>query len=710
MYVNGERVMAYVATIEEKKAIEGADLIEAYRVGGWWVVDKKDAYAVNDKAIYVSIDSWVPHEIAPFLSKGKEPREFNGVKGEKLRTVRLKGQISQGLLLPLSVLNIEQDGIVYETLADEGCDVTEILGIRKWEAPIPACLAGQMRGNFPSAVKKTEAERVQNLNRSIEQWKETGHTFTVMEKVDGCFLGNQLIETWDGESVKIREIVRGNINPTLIGVDSDGNIVPCYVTETFNNGTKYDWIDIHFDSIKKANFVGKSGKLRTTINHKIFTSEMKEVPAYELKQGDLVLMQEPQYCEKAIHYFRSGMLGDGHIGGKGHFSYNESHVTKHSEYMDYIKSIFKNVNFSCRKQISGYGSEIEHIKIFSTNQIKQMRTEWYDENGVKLPEDISWIDDFSVAKWYMDDGSLSHSDKQKDRATFATNAFSENDVNRLAKKLIELYGVDCTVYFSKGWCIRVNYSKGTIHNFWKAVAKHVIPSQRYKLPVEYRDYDFKHYGEVSRLVRKLIPVMINKVEKIEVTKSNFPSGSTGFDIETTTHNYFCGGILVHNSSSTFYLDQENDFHVCSRNWDLKDEGENTYWNMAKKYSIQEKMIANNMQGLAIQGETFGFGLNGNLYKMQNQELMVFSIYDTKTSSYLPTMEAKKIADKLELKFVPIIGQCNDLPTVDGMLSLAEFKSNLNHSVDAEGHVYRCNEDPNICFKAISNLYLIKKGD
>lgn len=168
---------------------------------------------------------------------------------------------------------------------------------------------------------------------------------------------------------------------------------------------------------------------------------------------------------------------------------------------------------------------------------------------------------------------------------------------------------------------------------------------------------------------------------------------------------------IDGSSSTFYLDQENDFHVCSRNWDLKDEGENTYWNMAKKYSIQEKMIANNMQGLAIQGEVWGNQLNNNLYKSHTQDLAIFSIYDTKTSSYIPTMEAKKIADKLELKFVPIIGQCNDLPTIDRMLNLAEFNSYLNHSVKAEGHVYRCNEDPNICFKAISNLYLLnKKGD
>jgi tRNA-binding EMAP/Myf-like protein len=44
----------------------------------------------------------VPTEIAPFLSKGKEPRVFNGVKGERLRTVKLRGVQSQGLLLKLT--------------------------------------------------------------------------------------------------------------------------------------------------------------------------------------------------------------------------------------------------------------------------------------------------------------------------------------------------------------------------------------------------------------------------------------------------------------------------------------------------------------------------------------------------------------------------------------------------------------------------------
>ena len=179
------RKLASIQRIAEIKSIEGADFIVSYRVNGWNVVDKKDAYQVGDLVVYLEIDSFVPNSLCPFLSKDREPREFNGVRGEKLRTVRLKGQYSQGLILPISVLNIEQDGVIYESLADVDTDVSEVLGITKWEPPIPACLAGKMRGNFPSFIPKTDQTRIENMNRELEKWQEQELQFTIEEKIEG---------------------------------------------------------------------------------------------------------------------------------------------------------------------------------------------------------------------------------------------------------------------------------------------------------------------------------------------------------------------------------------------------------------------------------------------------------------------------------------------------------------------------------------------
>ncbi len=171
-----ERKMATIRRIDEIRPIEGADAIEAAVIGGWVVVIKKGEFKAGDLAVYLEIDSWVPHAIAPFLSKGQEPREYNGVKGERLRTVKLRGTTSQGLLLPVTLT----------FWRDEGTNVTESLGIQKWEAPVPAQLAGDVEGVFPTVIPKTDQERIQNLTEELKTWQSNiAFTWEVTEKLDG---------------------------------------------------------------------------------------------------------------------------------------------------------------------------------------------------------------------------------------------------------------------------------------------------------------------------------------------------------------------------------------------------------------------------------------------------------------------------------------------------------------------------------------------
>jgi RNA ligase (TIGR02306 family) len=194
------RKLAKIVKIDELNPIEGADAIECAVVGGWKVVAQKGLYNVGDLAIYFEIDSWIPTELAPFLSKGKEPREFEGVKGERLKTIKLRGQLSQGLLMPLEYT---EDGGFYFRRTDgdiqnvsEDQDVTELLGILKWEKPVNAQLAGVCRGNFPSLIPKTDQERAQNLKKEIGQAMAVEQAFEVTEKLEGSSMTCYLI---DGE-------------------------------------------------------------------------------------------------------------------------------------------------------------------------------------------------------------------------------------------------------------------------------------------------------------------------------------------------------------------------------------------------------------------------------------------------------------------------------------------------------------------------------
>ena len=182
------RKMATIRQIDALNPIEGADAIECATIGGWKVVVKKGEFSVGDRAVYCEIDSWIPTELAPFLSKGKEPREFEGIRGERLRTVKLRGQLSQGLLLNLDFAIPQTNSFV------EGDDVSETLGIVKWERPMNAQLAGMAKGNFPSLIPKTDQERAQNLKKEIAGAAEAGLQFEITEKLEGSSMTVYLIE------------------------------------------------------------------------------------------------------------------------------------------------------------------------------------------------------------------------------------------------------------------------------------------------------------------------------------------------------------------------------------------------------------------------------------------------------------------------------------------------------------------------------------
>lgn len=175
------RKLATIRHIDAIDSIPNADSIEVATLGGWKVVVKKNDFTVNDLAIYCEIDSWIPHTLAPYLSKGETPKVYNGVEGQRLKSIKLRGQISQGLLLKL-----EDFFPTAITLPVEGQDVTDILGIQKWEAPVPAQLAGEVNGIFPNYIPKTDQERIQNLVDELADWKQQNLTWEVTEKLDGC--------------------------------------------------------------------------------------------------------------------------------------------------------------------------------------------------------------------------------------------------------------------------------------------------------------------------------------------------------------------------------------------------------------------------------------------------------------------------------------------------------------------------------------------
>lgn len=161
------RQLASIQKILSLKPIPNADSIELAKVLGWNVVVKKGEFKVGDLVIYCEIDSILPSDnpLFSFLEKNKY----------RIRTVKLRGQISQGICFPLSILssNIE---------IAEGLDVTDILKIAKYE-PTNIVNSQDAKGNFPSFIPKTDETRVQNLQRELNDNKDK--LCYITEKLDG---------------------------------------------------------------------------------------------------------------------------------------------------------------------------------------------------------------------------------------------------------------------------------------------------------------------------------------------------------------------------------------------------------------------------------------------------------------------------------------------------------------------------------------------
>jgi RNA ligase (TIGR02306 family) len=184
------RKLATIRTISELLPIDGADLILLAKIDGWQCVVKASEFAVGDLCVYFEIDSLIPLSPAVEHLRARAFKKMGDKEGIRVKTIKLRGQLSQGLALPIHSfagvpLSIDEYDYTFENVMwNVNEDVSDYLGVLKYEQPIPVQLAGQVRGNFPTFIKKTDEERCQNLGKVIfEENKDSFYEVTM--KMDG---------------------------------------------------------------------------------------------------------------------------------------------------------------------------------------------------------------------------------------------------------------------------------------------------------------------------------------------------------------------------------------------------------------------------------------------------------------------------------------------------------------------------------------------
>lgn len=170
------RQLVTIRTVKELVPIDGADRIELAKVDGWQMVVSKGEFKAGDRGVMFEIDSVLPADDERFAFM--EQRKF------RVRTIKLRGQLSQGLFMPLSkfpeaVAYSLGASMVQDTLGE---NLADLLRVQKYEPPVP--IAGQQKGNFPThLVPKTDQERIQNIPDVLFE-REAGE-FEITEKLDG---------------------------------------------------------------------------------------------------------------------------------------------------------------------------------------------------------------------------------------------------------------------------------------------------------------------------------------------------------------------------------------------------------------------------------------------------------------------------------------------------------------------------------------------
>lgn len=160
-------MLASIQKVIKVDPIEGADKIERIQILGWELVAGKGEFKKGDYCVYIEIDTIVPP---------KPEFEFLRKHNFRIKTIKLRGQISQGIALPMKVL---PDG--YYPI---GLDVSALLQVEKYEKPIPFGMGGVIRrAGLPFNIPITDEARIQSIPEILNEVR--GHSVYITTKCDG---------------------------------------------------------------------------------------------------------------------------------------------------------------------------------------------------------------------------------------------------------------------------------------------------------------------------------------------------------------------------------------------------------------------------------------------------------------------------------------------------------------------------------------------
>lgn len=431
----------------------------------------------------------------------------------------------------------------------------------------------------------------------------------IYEKVDGCFSRHDKVLLANGDTMTIGEIVNKKLSVEVLSYNFETKkIEPKKVIGwSKKKGNPEEWLTFSLKKVKTS--LNKKSHsqhcfIRTTKNHVFFTEGLVEKTAEELHEGDTIYTPIYSLTPQEEQVTLGTLLGDGSLNNYQDDFLEKSlrfcHSQKQHDYVDYKASFLKKLGGKVQdKEVKNSFSPEKTIFSTLTHQgFYPIYRLVYDENHKKKvsKEWLEKLDWLGFAIWYMDDGHLDTAQKNNS-FSLHTEGFSLEE-NQIIQKFYKEKGYKTYIRDDKKGHHFIHFSTEASEEIWKNIRQYICPSMQYKLPERHQGFFVESSFEEEREL-VLEPAKISKIEEgLPVSCKN----SRKYDITVEdNHNYFCQGVLVHNSLAKLYYYKGK--WRCASNGNI--DAQNVSLNGKNFFGLVEKAL--NTHGYTW--ETFTDGLN-----------------------------------------------------------------------------------------------------
>lgn len=460
-------------------------------------------------------------------------------------------------------------------------------------------------------------------------WVFTDPDVLAVEKLHGCLAYQVAVETDEG-LISIGKIVNNKLPVNVLSFNETTGLTEYKPIIHYHKEPNVD--GYYCTNVKQRGHGTRSKNLITTPNHKFMT------PTGWKRADDLVVGENVMVLVKHLDVVRKQLilgtlLGDSSVlwgDEKRNCGISGSHIIKQSEYFDLKMRLMGNLLNECKGSIGGFPGSTPNRRY--TSVITKYTSEYIESHCLvdgKKTVCEEWVNELTpiaIAFWYMDDGSLMHNSAQyqRDRMRFSTNAFSLAEVELLQKKMLDSWNVASTIQnsgTSNGNVLAISADGTEI--LANLVAPYIIQSMKYKLPEIHRSGSCYWDDYVSTPTETLLETEVVQIQPDFDGYISNPVHQYDITVEDNS-NYFIGGVLVHNTNVSIYIQDGVITGVWNRTARVP------FFNRGKEYiidGVREAFSRKYTEFLSDGqhfGECIGPKINGNPYKLDKPLWVPFS--------------------------------------------------------------------------------------